>query len=276
MIEIYIILLLVVVVTLCFCLCRKPKNERFTKELSVFDITGVQGDACVGHYPVYEHVLRNKKMLQRCRETKFDESNDTWGELARHNKGEICLPACMMQWTDRRKALYDLLRKIANMCKVLKLEWMFYYGGLLGYHRNKELLPWDPDIDILMPVDIREKYKDSPNEIIYEDSSIIFKLRKNGGIMGVVTDKKTLLYCDVFYWVDRGDTIDISWMPMKPEDPKFLVVPRNRFFPIQYVTMNGIRIPVPSDIEHNLKTRYGNIKYIPYKLNNGKYYVNGK
>lgn len=274
-------LVCLIVLTVFFLTLKLTDKLSFKKASNaltdVVQITGVEGDECLGHYASPELSIP-QDVLVKCQNTKFSDSSGKTAlekqEIARHNRGEICLTGCLMHWADRRDALYNLLSKVSTMCKTLGVPWVLFYGGLLGYYRSKELLPWDTDLDILMPFDTAPKF--DKNNVAYEDASIIFKgcSSDNCVLIGKITDKQTLLFCDVFFWKDKGSTVEISQMAHLARvktNKNYFVVPRDKFFPIQHVTMKGISVSVPSDIEFHLKDYYANIDTIPYTFNNGVY-----
>lgn len=263
----------VVVVVVYSNSIARSRSQKFR----IFDITGVEDDECAGHAPDIK-LVKDRRFLKRCSTVLFEEDSNRHPHLVEkiknHNSGEICLSGCFLHWKDRIKKLLHLLKKIDTMCKKLKLQWVIYYGALLGWHRNGALLPWDPDIDILMP---RNAFypRESEEQVIYEDKNLIFKLNgPDNKIMGVITDKETFLYCDVFYWTESDNSVQISRIPSN--SPSYLDIPRDKFFPLQYIYLNNIKIQAPLDIKYNLEQRYGNIDFIPYKLKKGNYYINEK
>lgn len=66
-----------------------------------------------------------------------------------------------------KKVQMDLLKKFVAVCKEHDLAYCVFYGTLLGAVRHKGYIPWDNDIDVLMP---RRDY-----DILLNISSQVFK-----------------------------------------------------------------------------------------------------
>ncbi|HFI0049450.1 TPA: phosphorylcholine transferase LicD [Streptococcus suis] len=54
----------------------------------------------------------------------------------------------------------DILSKIADICDDQNFKYYLMYGTLIGAIRHKSLIPWDDDIDIMMPQDDYENLLD--------------------------------------------------------------------------------------------------------------------
>ncbi len=52
----------------------------------------------------------------------------------------------------------DLIKQLDKLCKKYKLRWYPMWGTLLGAVRHHGYIPWDDDIDIVMPRDDYEKF----------------------------------------------------------------------------------------------------------------------
>lgn len=50
-----------------------------------------------------------------------------------------------------RKIQIEILKSIHNYCQENNLRYSLAYGTLLGAVRHKGFIPWDDDIDIMMP-----------------------------------------------------------------------------------------------------------------------------
>lgn len=243
--------------------------------LNIQDITGVEQDACTGHASNLDQTS-SESLKKKCKQVRFNDTGFNsfqQGQIHNHNNdSNLCLAACLYHWTDRVPLLYRLLKDVSDICMMLKLPWCLYYGGLLGYLRTKELLPWDVDLDIVMPLSSKSYLNElcsASNHVIYENNDIRFEMdNENPSIMAKFIDKRSLLYCDVFYWtLDQGDknTVHVS------QNGSPLRIPLNKFFPLQKTTMKNILIYVPADVQYNIQTRYPNYATPNYHLNGKNY-----
>ena len=58
----------------------------------------------------------------------------------------------------------DILSVVADFCEKNGLRYWLYYGTLIGAIRHNGYIPWDDDIDIIMPRPDYEKFLKSFNQ----------------------------------------------------------------------------------------------------------------
>ncbi len=258
------IIILVLVIIIVICIVKKAKISHYSNtDSDISNITGVERDQCVDHY---EPILPLES--ERCL-VKFKSNHPNKKNIEKHNNGEICLSACTFHYTQRIEILYRMTKFASNFFSKHSVEWCFYYGGLVGLHTRRELLPWDPDIDIII-----NEHDINKLPSIYEDDIYSFNIHQVNGdedIIGRIVDKRSGLYADITYYKVDGGAIFIKKMPTVNNPKKFLEIPTNKFYPlVQKSFKNGIIVPVPNDVAYNLEKRYGILKD-DFKLVNNKY-----
>ena len=73
---------------------------------------------------------------------------------------------------ERKKVQLEMLIEIDKFCRANNIRYTLAYGTLIGAIRHKGFIPWDDDVDIMMPLPDMLRFKE------------IFK-------------SKTMCYCDV-------------------------------------------------------------------------------
>lgn len=291
MIKIVItVIIAIVVLFVVYAVCGLFPNGIGVEQFTIQSMTKVENDQCVGHSPD-EYLEIPKHLKEQCNNVKFDiEDNHnifSFRKIMKHNDEQLCLTGCLYPWKDRQAYLYRLLKNVSRVCRKLNLNWVLYYGALLGYYRNKELIPWDPDLDILMDKSQIEQLRrqNLHSDVVYEDEYIKFYLRPidqdDGIVSAIFVDKQSMLYCDVFtYTVSKdGKAVRITKDP-GPDNKKYMSIPYHKIFPIQEVSIASsdrkevIQVYVPYDIEYNVKKRYTDYKTVPYRLVDGEFIIN--
>jgi hypothetical protein len=232
-------------------------------EVDIQSITGIQRDKCTSHYE--NEILPGLPCNTKLKLTHMANN------ISRHNTGEICLGGCLMHHTRRTAILYNLLRFIIKFLGMHKVQWSLYYGGLVGLYTRKELLPWDPDLDIIINIDHIDKLPEN-----YENGQYKFHISKDitptTEIIGRFVDKKTGLYSDITYFIIKNDEVLVKKKPMKIHPSNYLYIPTNKFFPLLFRQFsNGIVVPTPSDILFNIDRRYKKIEEHYYESDDGTY-----
>lgn len=113
----------------------------------------------------------------------------------------------------------EILKELKNTCEVHRLEYCLVYGSMLGAIRHKGFIPWDDDLDVVMPYkDVRNlnKYlntKDYFWQTEHTDKKmpfIFYKLRKNNTqmIQAHLADMEMHngIWIDVFMYVSAAKT----------------------------------------------------------------------
>ena len=86
---------------------------------------------------------------------------------------------------------FSMLKKLDEVCKKHNLLYYIAYGTCIGAMRYKGFIPWDHDIDVLMPIDhvLRLlKYQDEFGENYF--FSTYLNDKNNTSIRAVILDKK--------------------------------------------------------------------------------------
>lgn len=60
---------------------------------------------------------------------------------------------------ERKQIQYDMLKEIDTFCKANDIKYSLAFGTLLGAIRHKGFIPWDDDLDIMMPLEDMLKFK---------------------------------------------------------------------------------------------------------------------
>lgn len=167
-----------------------------------------------------------------------------------------------------KKAILDIYKDVANLCDKYKLTYMMSGGTCLGAVRHQGFIPWDDDLDIMMPrkdydtlIELLEKGElGSKYEFSYpnakKDANTIFLkiFRKNSKdieIHNVNTPFPKGIYLDVF-------ALDV--VPKKKIAQKLKGLVANG---IQFIAISTLYTQYPSEklkeymmLDPNLKKRY--------------------
>lgn len=118
-----------------------------------------------------------------------------------------------MTLQDIQKVSLDILKDVHNFCVSNNIKYSLAYGTLIGAVRHKGFIPWDDDIDIIMPradYDIFcEVYKSPYYEIAHPKDSYICFTR--------VYDKKNTTSIQLVPWINSNIKTGV-WIDIFPID----------------------------------------------------------
>ena len=187
---------------------------------------------------------------------------------------------------DEKTELRKLLSKLSEMCKKNDIPLILSCGTLLGYAReNKQIIPWDCDVDMLVPETHREKFE-KMLESEKETELKMFKYFKDLYKVFLKDSKNTVdIKSSLFDKLVNGKMgwkwpfIDIFFYNSEKIEEKdgktyYHITPTSTFFGSKFVlnikpyklptnlqtfrdTFEGVEVDVPVDYKIILETEYG-------------------
>lgn len=114
----------------------------------------------------------------------------------------------------------SVLKRFADFCEARQINYLLCGGSMLGAVRHKGFIPWDDDIDIMMP---RPDYNRFKNEFYNENLEIFhYATHKDYNFPFIkLGDRRTFLM-EKFYYkkIDLGIHIDVFPIDGMPENEK--------------------------------------------------------
>lgn len=153
---------------------------------------------------------------------------------------EISLDRC-------RNIEISILERFDNICRDNKLTYFVYYGTLLGAVRHKGFIPWDDDIDVVMP---RNDYDQFAEVIGEKDSDLLFIRPENCKDTiyphGKLVDRRTHMTVNGFKSVaDYGVNIDVFPLDYLLEDSRGRNASRKKALFLKKIIENSARNIAP-------------------------------
>ena len=126
-----------------------------------------------------------------------------------------------LQLSELQKFSLEILVDVADFCKNNNIRYSLAYGTLLGAVRHKGFIPWDDDIDIIMPREDYLKFRNlyNSNKFNFIDSS---KIDDCFIAFGRVCDMKRTITHSYIPWhgksIQTGVWIDIFPIDSVPDE----------------------------------------------------------
>ena len=145
-----------------------------------------------------------------------------------------------------KKIAYDNLREVSDVLKKYGMDSCILCGTLLGYHRDKDLIPMDHDVDLgVLSSQFNSEYEQELYRLGYE-------LYDWNGCSEFGYEKS---------FIKNEVPVDI-WMINEAADRMCLCVGEEIFyeydrFELEPINWNGIQTHKPSDTENHIKKHYG-------------------
>jgi lipopolysaccharide cholinephosphotransferase len=112
---------------------------------------------------------------------------------------------------EQKRIQLDILDDVARFCESHNINYFLAYGTLLGAIRHKGYIPWDDDIDIIMPRPDYDKFMNSFDKESGSKYNTLCEVRDEGYncCFGKVHDKRTLFQEDYSRKSSFGVFIDV-------------------------------------------------------------------
>ena len=165
--------------------------------------------------------------------------------------------------------LYKILKDVTNILEKNNLEYFISFGTLLGAVRHGGLIPWDTDIDIIIPYAKKDKYI----EILKKELSYYeVKETEEDGVVGSVIrvnlSKKNTLHIDLFTYIEKDKKIIFDYY--RKFDEKDI-------YPLKKISFYDLKLFAPNNVDKHLKNLYGKdymeYAYKQWALNKSKFKI---
>ena len=146
--------------------------------------------------------------------------------------------------------LYTLLKDVSEVMHNNNLEYFISFGTLLGAIRHQGMIPWDTDVDLVIPLKKKNKILLTLQEAL-GDKYWIKEVKEDcivGYAIRVYLSQVNTLHIDLFFYIEDDDNIIFG------HNRKFL---KEEVFPLTKVSYYDLSLYAPKNKEIQLKTFYG-------------------
>jgi len=136
-----------------------------------------------------------------------------------------------------------------NLIEEAGIDYVIYFGTLLGAKRNKTLIPWDDDIDFVI---YRGATKIPVLELLLVEQKFV-KIRHEGD---VITYQKNDIRFDLYIF-------KLKFINYKCND---YIIPRMYLNNVESINMYGVNFSTPGNVVKVLTSLYGLSWRVPNKI----------
>jgi len=168
--------------------------------------------------------------------------------------------------------LYAILKDVTAVLEQNNIEHFISYGTLLGAVRHGGLIPWDTDVDILIPEHQKQDIILTLKKALSDTTYQIHEDRDNtivGSLIRVDLSMSNTLHVDLFTYIEEGNSIIFG------ENSRFN---KTDIFPLQKINYYDTLFYAPKEIKKHLTQLYGGdydqYAYRQWALNKKKFKLN--
>jgi len=198
----------------------------------------------------------------------------------------------MENYNNIRSLGYNL-KKITKILKDNHIHFWMYGGALLGYIRDRELIPWDKDIDLFIWEtdkhqlhDLKKTFRNIGYRYLFKDGSVMLRWNDKNITIAYYTQDKNIAYLEklctrnkignMIYFGLLCKTIEyrlnhltcfLKWLLLKTHCAYRIrqEVPLHFFKDLKKIVLLDVELLVPQDAEEYLEYTFGKNWHIPIK-----------
>jgi len=155
---------------------------------------------------------------------------------------------------------------LKEICENLNgVEYFIFYGTLLGFHRERNIIQNDDDIDLLVNKVFRKEILAILTKLNYK---ISYDTKSFVSCTKVSGNKKVTRIVDFYFYEHLNDDFLLekwNFFGHPHNSSTYIHIPKSIVYPIRTETIQGIRCKVPQDVEQCCRFLYGDRFMTPIK-----------
>jgi len=146
--------------------------------------------------------------------------------------------------------LYTILKDLTLLFEQYDIKYFISFGTLLGAKRHGGMIPWDTDIDVVIPDYEQKKVFDLLQKEYIKQYDISIDKYKGmiGDLIRVNYSKTNKLHADIFIYKHIDNNIYLGLQE---------VLPYNIIFPLNEISFYDLKVKVPNNINYFLQHFFG-------------------